>query len=158
MPLELQSAFSMRRVATSIEIATPPALVFDVLTDFAAYAEWNPFFSTVRGRAEVGSPLEFEVKGAQGKGRTLRAVLTELAPGVRVVWRGGMMLGLFRSEHCFELLKSAAGCVVLDVESFAGPLVTFLINDERIEQQRQGFTVFDQALKARCEHLIEAAA
>ena len=146
------------RVATSIEIATPPALVFDVLTNFAAYPEWNPFFSAVRGRAEVGSSLEFEVKAAQGKGRTLRAVLTELAPGARVVWRGGMALGLFRGEHSFELLKSAAGCVVHDVESFAGPLATFLIDDKRMEQQRQGFALFDQALKTRCEHLIEAAA
>jgi hypothetical protein len=148
----------MKRVATSVEIAVPPATVFAVLTNFAAYHEWCPFFVEVRGEPRIGSRLEFDMRSPTGARRTTRAELTELdAPG-RVAWRGGLPLGLFRGVHTFEIVQSGGHALVHDVERFWGLLVPVMLNAERLELQRQGFLAFDQALKQRCEQLDEVAA
>ena len=40
-------------VITTVDIDAPKQLVWDVLTDFAAYHEWNPYMK-IEGTAQVG--------------------------------------------------------------------------------------------------------
>jgi len=146
----------MKRVATSVDIHVAPRVVFDVLTDFAAYPEWCPFFARVRGRASVGSPLEFDVAGE--KPRTMRAKLVELVPARRVAWSGGLPLGLFRGVHSFDIEPGPGGSTVHDIEQFQGPIAALMLSEARLAQQREGFIAFDAALKHRCEQLADVAA
>ena len=46
-----------RDIATHIDIAAAPALVWRVLGGWAAYPEWNPFIVGLHGRQQVGSRL-----------------------------------------------------------------------------------------------------
>lgn len=39
----------MPTVSTSIEIAAPPAAVWEVFSDFDRYPEWNPFMIKMTG-------------------------------------------------------------------------------------------------------------
>jgi uncharacterized protein YndB with AHSA1/START domain len=32
----------MRELGTEVEIAAPPERIWEILTDFAAYPDWNP--------------------------------------------------------------------------------------------------------------------
>jgi uncharacterized protein YndB with AHSA1/START domain len=41
-------------ISTTVDIDAPKQLVWDVLTDFAAYHEWNPDIS-IEGSARVGT-------------------------------------------------------------------------------------------------------
>ena len=43
----------MKELRSEIEIEAPTERVWGVLTDFAAYPEWNPFIRRVSGRAEL---------------------------------------------------------------------------------------------------------
>jgi hypothetical protein len=45
------------KVYTTIDIASSPAKVWEVLTTFSAYSEWNPFLVSASGDAVVGSRL-----------------------------------------------------------------------------------------------------
>jgi uncharacterized protein YndB with AHSA1/START domain len=40
------------------EIEAPPDVVWRVLTDFAAYPEWNPFIVRIGGDLTVGQVLD----------------------------------------------------------------------------------------------------
>jgi len=44
----------MREVRTEIEIAASASSVWQVLTDFARYSEWNPFISCISGELVDG--------------------------------------------------------------------------------------------------------
>lgn len=44
-------------VERSVEIDATPAQVWEVLTDTAAYPEWNPFLISSTGDVRVGSTL-----------------------------------------------------------------------------------------------------
>jgi uncharacterized protein YndB with AHSA1/START domain len=41
-------------INTTVDINAPAQLVWDGLTDFAAYGEWNPFMR-IEGTAQVGT-------------------------------------------------------------------------------------------------------
>ena len=42
-------------VGTTIEIDADPQAVWDVLIDFAAYGEWNPFMDSIAGTTQLGN-------------------------------------------------------------------------------------------------------
>ncbi|MGZ5382453.1 MAG: SRPBCC family protein [Acidimicrobiia bacterium] len=41
----------MRSIETSIEIDAQPARVWEVLTGFERYPEWNPFVASLHGKS-----------------------------------------------------------------------------------------------------------
>ena len=44
----------MIKVRTEIEIEAPANIVWQILTDFERYDEWNPFIRLIDGRLKVG--------------------------------------------------------------------------------------------------------
>jgi len=53
----------------SVDIAAPMAVVWDVMLDFPAYGQWNPFIVEVMGgvrRVEVGQHLGLRVRWKDG--------------------------------------------------------------------------------------------
>jgi hypothetical protein len=50
-------------ILTSIEIDASAARVWSVLTDFAAYPQWNPTLPKISGDIRVGGRVRFRVRG-----------------------------------------------------------------------------------------------
>jgi hypothetical protein len=50
-----------REIATSLRIDRPPADVWCVLVDTAAYPTWNPMISRIRGELRTGSAIEIDL-------------------------------------------------------------------------------------------------
>lgn len=50
----------MRSLKTRISIAAKPVDVFQVLTDFEKYPDWNPWTRVVEGRAEEGQIIKIK--------------------------------------------------------------------------------------------------
>lgn len=140
-----------RQVSASIEIAAAPARVWQVLTDFDDYANWNPFIRRIDGPLAPGAQLTFTV--ATGPERTVVARARILAIDVnrRLVWGGGLPLGLFRGEHTFLITPTARGVVLENSEWFTGPVAMLTIRDARLQAQRLAFEAFNEALRRRVE-------
>ena len=49
-------------LSTEVEIAAPASVVWEELTDGAAYPEWNPFVKHLSGDLEVGKHLEITIQ------------------------------------------------------------------------------------------------
>ena len=46
----------------TVKIAAPPDRVWDVITDFPRYAEWNPFVVACESTLIVGDPIQMRVQ------------------------------------------------------------------------------------------------
>lgn len=136
------------RLDTSIDIAAPPAAVWRVLTDFPAYAAWNPFIRHAEGEARTGTRLVATMHPAGRKPMTFRPVIFRAEAGVALIWRGSLPVpGLFDGEHSFLLTATATGTRLAHSEAFRGLLVPFL----KAEGFRRDFDAMNAALKARVE-------
>jgi hypothetical protein len=139
-----------RHIGTEILIQAPPRRVWDVLTDFAAYPQWNPFIVSIEGRAEWGARLTLRIQ-AGGEQHVFKPVVLQASAPTRLRWLGRLAVpGLFDGEHGFELRPEGAGTRLLQSESFQGFLVPLLWR--KVEPMtRAGFEAMDQALKVRAE-------
>ena len=50
----------------TVTIAAPADLVWQVLTDFSLYSQWNQFCPSIEASLQVGSPVVMKVDLGQG--------------------------------------------------------------------------------------------
>jgi hypothetical protein len=114
-----------KQLHTTIEIDATPEQVWQVLTDFAAYPEWNPFITRASGTAHPRERLRLRLQPPGGRGATLRPTVLEADPGQRLRWLGHVLLpGLFDGDHAFTIEPLGDGRVrVSQQEQFRGILV-----------------------------------
>lgn len=138
-------------ISTTIDIDAAPDAVWDVLTDFAAYKDWNPFMDRVDGTPEVGARLVVHMTPPGGRGMTFRPTVLAATPGQELRWLGKLIVGgLFDGEHSFVLTANADGTTHLTHgERFSGILVALLKGT--LKNSHAGFEAFNQALKQRVE-------
>lgn len=146
----------MYELRTEIEIDATAETVWAILSDFAAYPQWNPFIVELKGaeRPELGAKLDVQLVPAGGKGMRFTPSIVECAPGRGFAWLGRLMVpGLFDGEHRYELAPAPDGRVrFVHSERFSGVLVPFL--KKMLDgPTRQGFEAMNQALKARAERV-----
>ena len=72
----------MKTLAAKIDVEAPPDRVWEVLTDFPSYPQWNPFMFSVEGTAKAGAHLRI---GMQRRGGMVlrfgaRVVVADPAP------------------------------------------------------------------------------
>ena len=143
-----------RTIRSAIEIRAPLDLVWDVLTDFSAYPEWNPHIRSVRGTPRVGGRLTIRSEPPTGRPIVLRPMVTHWDPPMELRWRGTFLSRmLFSGEHGFKLEPVAEDRVrFLQDEEFTGLLVP-LYSRLRLQRTRDGFTQMNEALRERAERL-----
>ncbi|QEL54632.1 SRPBCC domain-containing protein [Chromobacterium paludis] len=147
-----------RSIATAIDIAAGPEQVWQVLTDWPRYPEWNPFIVGLHGRRETGASLVATLHPPGGRRLTFRPRLTAFNTGQQLRWRGKLLLpGLFDGEHHFRLEALENGHTRLHHgEDFSGLLLP-LFGQKLQTATRQGFLAMNEALKQRCEALASQA-
>jgi hypothetical protein len=141
----------MREIQTEIRIEAPPAEVWRVLTDFAAYPAWNPFVKRVEGELRVGARLEIFVQVPEGRGMKFKPEVLRVEEARELRWLGSLPVpGLFNGEHIFRLEPAGAeGTRFLHGERFKGLLIP-LMGGTLVKVER-GYLLMNEALKARVE-------
>lgn len=140
-----------RHIDTETLIQASPQRVWQVLTDFSAYAEWNPFIVSLQGEAEWGQRLEVKIRTGEGKQHVFKPVVLQAMPPTRLRWLGRFGVpGLFDGEHDFELEAQGGATLLHQRESFRGYLVPLLWKTVE-PPTRAGFEAMNRALKARAE-------
>ena len=135
-----------------IEIEATPRRVWEVLTDFAAYPDWNPFMTRAAGVARRGGRLTLQLQPEGGRPMTFRPTVLEATPDRRLRWIGRLLLpGLFDGEHSFTIEALGPERVLLvQQEEFRGLLVPFLARSLD-GNTLPAFARMNRALKRRAE-------
>jgi hypothetical protein len=142
----------MRDLQASIEIDTGAERVWDVLTDFGSYPDWNPFIRRIAGKPEPGERLEVVIEPPGRRARTFRPVVVVADAPRELRWIGSLRIpGLFNGEHIL-LIEAVQPARVRFVqrERFTGLLIPLF--RKGLVATRAGFEHMNLALKGRAEH------
>jgi hypothetical protein len=138
----------VKTFSASAVIQAAPETVWNLLTQVADWARWNPTVEKVEG--EFGPGKRITIFATMSPGRGFPVTVSELVPGQRMVFTGGMPLGLFRGTRTFTLARRGDGGVDFTTsEVFSGPLA-FLIT-RVIPDLQPSFDTFAAALKQTAE-------
>jgi hypothetical protein len=134
-----------------IEIDAPPGRVWQVLTDFGAYPEWNPFIRSIEGEAKVGSRLKVRIEPPGGRRMTFRPTVRAAEAARELRWLGRLFVpGLVDGEHRLALEPLDGGrSRFIQSERFSGLLVRLLAGT--LAATERGFEQMNDALKRRVE-------
>jgi hypothetical protein len=144
----------VKEIRTEVEIASPPDVVWGILTDFASFPSWNPFMIEASGELVVGSQLRVKLRPPGRRAFTFRPHLTVLEPGRRFVWVGRTIFpGVFDGEHLHVIDDRGGGRARYhQIERFHGVLTPFL--SSLLKDTQRGFNAMNRALKERAENAV----
>ena len=116
---------------TMIEIDAPPERVWQVLTDFRRYPEWNPFVRRVAGEAARRAELDVIIQPDGGRAVRLKPRIVTFRPPRELRWLarvpGPRVPGLLVGEHRFVVEQlDAERSRLIHEKRFRGLLVPFL--------------------------------
>jgi hypothetical protein len=137
-------------IDTTIDIDAGADAVWDVMTDFASYKEWNPVMR-IEGAPEVGTKLVVHMTGGMSfKPKVLAAI-----PGAELRWLGKLgVRGIAAGEHFFVLTANDDGTTRLNHgERYSGVLIALTKHDSR---NNDAYQAFSHALKQRVEQIDRA--
>ncbi len=142
----------MKELHTEIEIDAPAERVWELLTDFASYPQWNPFIRNISGLPAPGERLEVRLEPPGGQGMTFKPKVLNAEPNRQLRWLGSLLVpGLFDGEHSFTIQPLAENHVrFVQREAFKGVLVPVFARSLEANTKR-GFEQMNRALKERAE-------
>src|SRR5947209_17565129 len=96
--------FSMKTLQATVDINAPVHRVWSVLSDVAAYPEWNPFIRRIEGTLQPGSRLTVRIEPPRGSGMTFKPTVQAVEPNQLLCWLGHLVVpGVFDGEHSLRL-------------------------------------------------------
>jgi hypothetical protein len=138
----------MKEYRATTTIMASPETIWAILTDAPGYPEWDPGVDRIEGRIAPGEKITAYTKLSPG--RAFPVKVTEFVPGQKMIWTGGMPLGLFKGERTFTLAPQGNGAVEFTVHEVFSGLLLPLIGGS-IPDLTSTFEQFAAGLKNRAE-------
>ncbi|MBF6170735.1 SRPBCC domain-containing protein [Nocardia blacklockiae] len=138
----------------TVDIDAPAEVVWKVLTDFAAYGEWNPFVADCRTTLEPGAPIDMRVRLVGAKPMHQREWIRTHTPGTEFSYSmKPVPLGALHSLRSHTLTPLPDGrcryASHFEIGGWLRPLVTGLLGGAL----RRGFGGMTAGVKERAERI-----
>jgi hypothetical protein len=142
-------------ILTEIQIQAPLLLIWQVLTDFHAYSEWNPFMVNVQATFQVGEAIEFVQTIPEGSSTKIKATFIQIEPGTIFRWRYCSKLSFLLAIEQYVTLEAVheTSTRLIHGQTQTGLSVSFLNYLDYFEKSLEGYIAMNHALKCRCEAL-----
>ncbi|CAN5552131.1 SRPBCC domain-containing protein [soil metagenome] len=141
-----------RAVEHRIGVQAPADLVWEVISDFAAWGQWNPVHPRIEGEMRIGTTLTVAFV-SEGEVVTLKPIVQDWVPYEQLHWRTKRLKGFVTAIRYIEIDKKGdESSIFSNGELFIGPLVRFVSRAER-RRLRAAFTIMGEALRDHVEAL-----
>jgi hypothetical protein len=138
----------MKSFYSTIVIDAPASRVWGFLTNLASWPTWNTTVDRVDGSAALGNTVTVYTKASPGRAFPLK--VSEFISPNRMVWRGGMPLGLFTGTRTYVLTQLPDGKLKFEMtEIFKGLMAPLIMRS--IPDLQPAFDEFAQCLKTAAE-------
>ena len=138
---------SKRHYEASTLIDAPIASVWRLLTSVEELKRWDSGIVRIEGSLAVGKKMKIFSEPSPEKGFTVR--VERLDKEDRMVWKGGMPMGLFTGLRTFRVREKELKTHFFVFEEFSGPLAPWILPS--IPDLEPQFRRFAQGLKRRAE-------
>ena len=138
----------MKAFAVKTTIRATPERIWALLTDAPGYTRWNNTVQRLDGKIAQGERVSVHPK--INPGRAFAVKVTEFEPLRRMVWTGGMPLGLFKGQRTFTLKPGSNGDVEFSMREEYTGLMAPLIGPT-IPDLQPAFDEFASDLKRAAE-------
>ena len=140
-----------KKIYTSIDIKATPEVIWNILTNFKEYPNWNPFIKSITGTPKVGNQLVVKFEDM-----TFKPTVLTSKKNIELKWLGHLFFkGLFDGEHQFYLKHNSNGTTnFTQSEQFSG-ILTLIFSNKKLEQTKNGFQQMNNALKLLAEKEME---
>lgn len=144
--------FYSHELITKTSIAADSAEVWNHLSSFNRYEQWNPFVISAQGEAIEGEQIQVTIKPPGGKPTNFQPTLIVVQEEREIRWLGQFLVpGLFEGEHYFKMSPTADGNIELvQGESFSG-LLAWLLMPLIEADTKAGFESMNAAIKLLAE-------
>lgn len=142
----------MKELSTAIQINSSPEILWNVITDFKNYYQWNPILQKIKGEPLIGNQLEIHLSTVGGKNRVYHPKVIKITPNHELRWKGTFFFSqIFSGERIFLIEKLSENKVnFVNKEIFSGIGVRFTspkMEDEIVAS----FKKMNEALKKTIE-------
>lgn len=136
----------MKTITTSITIDASKEKVWEVLTNFEAYKNWNPFITKISGTLEPASRLKVTILPPEGQPMFIKPQVLSVDPGTGFQWVGNLFHPfIFTGTHSFRLEQTGTAVTFHHNEQFSGILVPVVSGV--LKSTELGFQKMNKALK-----------
>jgi len=141
----------MKSIKTEIIINATPSTVWNILSNFEDYKNWNPFIH-IDGELKEGQQLKNTIYLEGQSPQVFKPNLTKVEEGKSFRWVGRLFVkGLFDGEHYFVLEPfGKSQTKLIHGENFSGVLSGVLLKMIG-EKTKAGFEKMNMALKNLAE-------
>jgi hypothetical protein len=138
-------------VCSSVDIHTSDKQVWQILTDFSRYPQWNPYIRQASGDIKVGAQIFiFNQSSDKDSGMAFHPAVLTVIPERELRWLGSVYVpGFFDGEHIFTIQQIDANhSHFTQCEIFSG---IGTVIDAQDTNTQADFQRMNLALKARAE-------
>lgn len=143
-----------RAVEFRTGVQAPAEIVWEVISDFATWKDWNPVHPRMEGEMRIGTPLTVAVVlNEDGPVTTIQPVVQDWVPYEQLHWRTKRLNGFVTAIRYLEIENMGpSNSTFSNGELFVGMLVRLISRDER-RRLRAAYTRMGEAVRARAEAL-----
>jgi hypothetical protein len=125
-----------------------PETIWAILTEASKYANWDSGVERVEGNIASGETISVYSKISPGRAFPVKVI--EFLPGQKMVWSGGMPMGLFKGVRTFTLSPDGKGLTKFKMrEEFSGLMLPLIWGS--MPDLGPSFKQFAAGLKSRAE-------
>jgi hypothetical protein len=127
--------------------------VWQLLTDFDRFPQWNPFIHRASGEPTTGARLEVTIQPSGAQRTTSRPTVLKAEPNRELRWMERSLIpGVLDVEHIFTIEPLDADRVRFTQREISTGFLVPLRARRHNTDIRRGFSEMNQALKLRAEH------
>jgi hypothetical protein len=147
----------VKELNNEVEIHASAERVWQLLTDFDRFPQWNPFIHRASGEPRTGAQLEVTTQASGAARTTSRPTVVNAEPNRELRWmQRSLIPGLLDVEHIFTIEPLDTNRVrFTQREIFTGLLVPLRTRRNNTDIRR-GFSEMNKALKTRAEQPLSA--
>lgn len=136
-----------KQIKTSITINASKEKVWNILTDWEKYSEWNSFITSISGTIKAGNKIRVTIQEM-----VFKPTVMTFNENAELKWQGHLWFkGLFDGAHAFRLTENGNGTITFEQsENFTGILVA-LFSKSLDTKTKKGFEQMNHELKLRAE-------